>query len=119
MDALLREPKAMIKKRDITTAGHAAETIARRMPILWGQALAPTPKGQREVTRMVAEKQKAVVDGLVAAQMQMMREAMRFWAAPFAATTSTARAATRITNAATAPARKTVWANVKRLRKKG
>ena len=71
----------MIKKRDIKAASDAAETILRRMPILWGQALLPTPKGQREVTRMVAEKQKAVVDGMVAAQMQMMREAMRFWTA--------------------------------------
>ena len=107
----------MIKKRDIKAASDAAETILRRMPILWGQALLPTPKGQREVTRMVAEKQKAVVDGMVAAQMQMMREAMRFWTAPFAVTTK--NAATRITNAATAPAHKTVRANVKRLRKKG
>jgi len=109
----------MIKKRDITTAGHAAETIARRMPILWGQALSPTPEGQREVTRMVAEKQQAMVDGLVAAQMQMMQEAMRFWVNPFATPSSTGRAAARIANAASAPARKTVRANVKRLRKKG
>jgi hypothetical protein len=109
----------MIKKRDIKTAGHAAETILRRMPILWWQAVSPTPEGQREVTRMVAEKQKAFVDGMASAQTQMMQEALRFWVAPFATPAGAKRAAARVVNAATAPARKTVRANAKRLRKKG
>jgi len=108
----------MTKRRDISTASAAAETIMRRTPILWWQAVHPTAKGQREVNRMVAEKQQAFVDGLVSAQFQMVQEAMRFWAAPFATPTSTRQAANRIANAATAPARKTVQANVKRLRKK-
>jgi hypothetical protein len=109
----------MIKKRDIKTANHAAETILRRMPILWSEAVSPTAAGQREITRMVEEKQRAVVDGMVAAQVQMMQEAWRFWAAPFATPSSAKRAATRIANAATAPARKTVRANARRLGKKG
>ncbi len=109
----------MIKKRDIKTANHAAETILRRMPILWWQAVRPTAEGQREVNRMVAEKQKAFVDGMASAQTQIMQEAMRFWAAPFATPSSAKRAAARIADAATAPARKTVRANAKRLGKKG
>jgi len=109
----------MIKKRDIKTASDAAETILRRMPILWWQAVQPTAEGQREVNRMVAEKQKAFVDGMASAQTQMMQEAMRFWAAPFATPASAKRAATRIAEAAAAPARKTVRANAKRLAKKG
>ena len=109
----------MIKKRDIKTANHAAETILRRMPILWSEAVSPTAAGQREITRMVAEKQKAFVDGLASAQTQIMQEAMRFWAAPFATPSSAKRAAARIADAATAPARKTVRANAKRLGKKG
>jgi hypothetical protein len=109
----------MIKKRDIKTASHAAETILRRMPILWSEAVSPTAAGQREITRMVEEKQQAVVDGMVAAQMQMMQEAWRFWALPFASPQRVKGAASRIANAATAPARKTVRANAKRLGKKG
>ena len=108
----------MIKKRDIKTASNAAETIMRRMPILWSEAVSPTAAGQREITRMVEEKQQAVVDGMVAAQMQMMREAWRFWAMPFASPQRVKGAASRIADAATAPARRKVSANAKRLRKK-
>jgi hypothetical protein len=103
-------------KKQMDTTAAAAETIMRRMPIMWWQMLSPTAEGQAEMNRMVAEKQKAVLDGMLAAQGQMMKEVFRFWTTPLT-TTSSNQAGQRIMDAATAPARRTVNANVKRLRK--
>lgn len=102
-------------KQDRDTAAAAMETIFRRLPILWWQAVLPTAAGEAEVQRMVSEKQQAWMDGLLAAQMQMGREVMRFWLSPFMP--YNARAGTqRVVDAAAAPARRTVKANAKRLR---
>jgi hypothetical protein len=103
-------------KKQIETNAAAAETIMRRMPIMWWQMMSPTAAGEAEMTRMVEEKQKAMVDGIVAAQTQLMKETFRFWTTPFFASKS-GNASQRIMDAATAPARRTVNANVKRLRK--
>ncbi len=107
---------ATMTKRNIATNAAAAETIMRRMPIMWWQMLSPTPEGQAEMQLMVEEKHKAVVDGILAAQAQLVKETFRFWTTPFFASKS-GNASQRIINAATAPARRTVKANVKRLRK--
>jgi hypothetical protein len=103
----------MKKQMDANAA--AAETIMRRLPIMWWQMMAPTAKGEAEMQRMVEEKQQAFVDGVVAAQTQMMKEIFNFWTTPLPLQDS--KATTRIIDAATAPARRTVKANVKRLRK--
>jgi len=103
-------------KNQIETNSAAAETILRRLPIMWWQMMSPTAAGQAEMQRMVAEKQKAVMDGMLAAQAQLVKETFSFWTTPLFAQTGS-RAGQRIIDAATAPARRTVKANVKRLRK--
>jgi hypothetical protein len=102
-------------KKQMDTNAAAAETIMRRLPIMWWQMMSPTAQGEAEMQRMVAEKQQAFVDGVVAAQTQMMKEVFRFWTTPLPLQDS--KATSRIMEAATAPARRTVNANVKRLRK--
>ena len=95
----------------------AAETIARRLPIMWGEMVKPTKAGQAEIARMVAEKQHAFVSGVMAAQVQMAREAMRFWFNPFALYNPHA-GAQRVADASLRPAAQKVRANAKRLRGK-
>ena len=56
-----------------------------RLPIMWWQMMTPTPKGEAEMQRMVEEKQKAFVDGVVAAQTQLFKEVFNFWTTPLAA----------------------------------
>jgi hypothetical protein len=108
-----------MKKRDIETAVHTVETLAHRLPLMWWEMFNPTAGGQKEISLMVAEKQKAFVDGMLAGQTQMMREGMRMWLSPFSAPQNFTGAGTRIVEATIAPARRTVKANAKRLRKKG
>ena len=102
-------------KKHLESNAAAAETIMRRLPIMWWQLMMPTPTGEAEMQRMVAEKQKAFVDGMVAAQTQMFKEVFNFWTTPLPLQDS--KATSRIIDAATAPARRTVKANVKRLRR--
>ena len=92
----------------------AAETIARRLPIMWGEMVLPTKGGQAEMALMVAEKQQAFVSGMLAAQLQLAQEAMRFWFNPFALH-NPQRAVQRVADASLRPAHRKVRANAKRL----
>lgn len=105
-----------MKKKDMELAADAAETVFRRLPMIWWQMLNPTAKGEAEMVRMVAEKQKAMFDGIMAAQMQMAKEAFRPWSMPWTAPNPEA-AARRVAAAALAPMRRTARANARRLRK--
>lgn len=91
-------------------------TLSFRLPMIWMQAIRPTPEGEKEMTRMVAEKQQAFVDGVIAAQRKWVDEWFALWLRPFAKV-APQTVATRVTQAALAPARRTVKANAKRLRK--
>lgn len=93
----------------------AAETIARRMPVLWWGMVAPTPKSNAAIVGMVAEKQLAAAQGMIAAQAEMMKLALRPWWTW--GQVSPDRAAGRIFEAAAAPAARKVKANAKRLRR--
>ncbi len=94
----------------------AAETIARRMPVLWWGMVAPTSKSNSEIVGMVAEKQLAAAQGLIAAQAEMMKLAMTPWWKW--GKVSPERAANRVIEAATGPATRRVKANAKRLRRR-
>ena len=94
----------------------AAETIARRMPVLWWGMVAPTSKSNAEIVGMVAEKQLAAAQGLIAAQAEMMKLAMTPWLTW--GKVSPERAANRLIEAATGPAARKVKANAKRLRRR-
>lgn len=98
-------------KHDRETGFAVAETLMHRLPVLWWQMLSPSAAGRVEIDRMVSEKQKAFVDGIAAAQAQLLQEAFGFgWANPMAAWQRVARAAFN-------PASRTVRANARRLRK--
>lgn len=100
-----------ISKHDRETGFAVAETLMHRLPVLWWQMLSPSAAGRAEIDRMVAEKQRAFVDGVAAAQAQLLQEALRFgWVNPMAAWQRVARAAFN-------PASLTVRANARRLRK--
>ena len=90
--------------------------IGARMQMLAMQALRPTPAGRREVRRMSAEKQVAMVDSLAAMQRSFMDSGVKFWSdvlkdsAAFSAAAPMAALA-----AATVPVRRRVRANSRRL----
>lgn len=85
-----------------------AETLAHRLPILWWGMVSPTPKSNAEITRMVVEKQLAFVEGIMAMQIELVRQAMTPW---WQWSGSDAH------HAAVAPAARRVKANAKRLRR--
>ena len=89
--------------RDALDAG---VVLAFRLPML---AMTPTPARQREARRMVEEKTEALVDGTLAWQ----RYWMTAWTRPLG-TDHAAEAAA----AFTAPGRKTLRANARRLGKR-
>jgi hypothetical protein len=98
----------------------AAEVIAQRMPLMWWACFAPSAKRQAELTRMVAEKNAALVEGVVAANMRAGFEVWEFWAKATMGTLprdAAPRALSHIADAATAPAARRVKANRKRLRR--
>ena len=94
----------------------AAETIAWRMPILFWGMMAPTSKSNSEIVGMMAEKQLAAAQGLIAAQAEMMKLAMTPWWKW--SKLSPERAASRVFEAAAAPAARKAKANAKRLRRR-
>ena len=94
----------------------AAETIARRMPVLWWGMTAPSAKSNAEIAGMVAEKQLAFAQGVIAAQTEVMKLAMTpWWQWP---RVKPERIATRLAEVAAAPAARKAKANAKRLRKR-
>jgi hypothetical protein len=89
----------------------ASIAMWRRWPLLWS---AGTPsRDSAELNRMVSEKASAAASGMVAAQTETMRIAMRALSGK-----KTRHASTAIVAAALKPAFRTVKANAKRLRKK-
>jgi hypothetical protein len=112
----------MIKSMMLTS-----EVIARRLPLLAGEAamlpgtvLSP---GRRESERMVSEKMAALSEGFVEAsfaaarlQMEGAMMLMRGDVAGFARLSNSVP--DKLTKAFTAPGHKTLAANAKRLRKK-
>ncbi len=76
--------------------------------MIWWSMWNPTASSQREMTRMVVEKQMAIVEACVAVQAEMVRMML----APV-----TPASGDRLMQAAIAPAAKRVKANVRRLRR--
>lgn len=89
----------------IRDAMDAAAVLASRLPML---AMTPTPARQREARRMIEEKTEAMLDGTLAWQ----RYWMTAWTRPLG-TDHAAEAAA----AFTAPGRRTLRANARRLAK--
>jgi hypothetical protein len=98
-----------MKHSAVETGIHAAEIIARRMPLIWWGMVNPTASAQAEMTRMVVEKQMAFAEACFALQVEMVR----IMIAPLSPVK-----ADRMMQAALAPAARRVRANVKRLRRR-
>ena len=90
-----------------------AETISRRLPILWWAAMWPSPSAHAETRKMVVEKQVAFAEGLIAMQIELMTMAFRPWWSPRLAQ----EALQDLVYAASAPAVRRVRANARRLRR--
>lgn len=86
----------------------AAEIIARRMPVIWGNMVQPTASSQAEVTKMVVEKQMAFAEACIAVQTELFLMMLTPWGAG---------GADRVMQAALAPSARRVKANVRRLRR--
>jgi hypothetical protein len=92
-----------------------AETLSHRLPILWWEMLAPSPKGNAEISKMVIEKQMAFAEGIHGLQMEMVKQAFRPW---WLWTAQQSQDLVKdLAHAATSPASVRVKANAKRLRR--
>lgn len=116
--ALMRK---LTSTESMTVAASAAETIARRAPILWLGLVQPTPRRMAEATRMITEKQLAFGEGLWRLNQQLAIEMTLGWLRLVTGQPSAidpCSALERISAAASLPARQRVKANVRRLRRK-
>lgn len=92
--------------------------VSQRMPLLWLEAMGIASPGRQESERMVTEKVDAVSQGVVAAQMEMMRATIAigtaFWTgrSPVAAAI---RGTHRVARAAVIPGHRKMRSNIKRL----
>ncbi len=94
---------------------HSAETIARRLPILWWGMMSPGAGNQAEITKMVIEKQMAFAEGVFAMQMELFKMSFQPWWAMTAKTHHDN--AHGMMQAAMAPSARRVSANARRLRR--
>ena len=95
---------------DVTLA--AAETIMRRVPVVWWGLVSQSPSAHGEITRMMVEKHMAFAEGVFAVQMELIKLATRpWWTARLPHET-----VQDMTHAAMAPASRRVKANALRLR---
>lgn len=92
--------------------------VAARLQRLATERARPTANGRRETTRMIAEKPAAIAEGAVAAQKSLFDSGLKFWSDMSLAANAFALTAPALSmSAATAPARRRVRANARRLAK--
>ncbi len=89
--------------------------IFRRLPQLWFEALHPNPLISGETQRAITEKVAAIGEGLLAAHTEALAVTLDMGAALIAGKLPATDSMDRITEAALAPARKRVRANMRRL----
>lgn len=96
----------------LETATDTGRVLAWRLPMLAIGMVNPTASRQAETIRMVAEKQQAMVDGAIGAQVA-------FWSAMTSSMMSGsfdfARVSVEVSDAAHAPTLKTLGANARRV----
>lgn len=90
------------------------QVLAWRTPMLALLMVDPTPRRRREATRMVTEKHKAVVLGMLNAQAELIRGCWLWWSRPHALMMTPIG----LTESFLAPSYRTVAANARRLRKR-
>lgn len=97
------------RRPDFETAMATASVLAWRLPMLWAMAWHPTPKRRAEALRMVTEKSAAAAEGMAAAWSEAALAGIGMMGK---------NPMEKITEAALKPARRTVRANARRLRRK-
>lgn len=112
-----RKAAALIGASMMQDAMFSAVTIWSRMPGLW--ALSPTPQDMVERQRMVSEKFSAMAEGAVAASFASADLMMKAASGKMLKADDMAAGFLAVTRKATAPARRRVKANAKRLGVKG
>lgn len=109
----------MKSARDMRTVFATASVLAWRLPMLWAMGIESTPRRRAEALRMVAEKQAALAEGMVRANLTASQEAMALWSKGLFGTLKSKdvkAAANRIARAGHAPAIRSVKANARRLK---
>ena len=92
--------------------------IAQRMSRMMLPDAFRTPADRAEDTRMVEEKSKAMIDGVVAMQTEMASQMVNAWVGmAFGKAPDAAKAADAVVAAGLKPARRRVKSNAKRLSK--
>ncbi len=89
--------------------------ILRRLPQLWFEALHPNPLISGETQQAITEKFSAISEGFVAAQSEMLSATLDAGMALLSGRLPSITPMERITEAALAPARNAVRANMVRL----
>ena len=113
-----RRQKRAIRSTDIFEASAVGwatiATLSYRLPMLWLSMFSPTASRRRERTRMISEQVAAVHEGAWAGQLGL---AKAFWS-PVMTMNAPLATSADIFRAASAPARRKVKANARRLRQR-
>ncbi|WP_373502583.1 hypothetical protein [Aestuariivirga sp.] len=106
----------MTRHSHYDTSLAAAETIARRMPIIWWGMVSPTSASHAEMVKMVVEKQMAMAEACFAFHTEMFKAALSPWWNMSAE--AHAKAADGMMQAVMAPSSRRAKANALRLRRR-
>lgn len=92
--------------------------VSKRLPVLWLEAIGFAPPGRRESERMVTEKVDAMTQGLLAAQVELVKASFAMGTAVMAGRSPLTPAldgAERMTEAALRPGERKLRRNAVRL----
>ena len=109
-------PKRSDWSSDLLAIGFFAPLVmAARLQRLALEGARPSARGRRETLRMSGEKPLAAMEAGFAVQRQLFDGAMKFWADVFVASNALFMSAPVLAATATAPVRRRVRANARRL----
>jgi hypothetical protein len=109
-------PKRSDWSSDLLTIGlFAPMVMASRLQTLVLEGGRPSARGRREAFRMSAEKPLAAMEGVVAVQKQLFDGSLRFWSDMALATNAFLMTGPLMSAAVTAPVRRRVRGNARRL----
>jgi hypothetical protein len=101
---------------DLLTIGFFAPLVmASRLQRLALEGSRPSARGRREAARMTVEKPLAALEGAFAVQRQLFQSGLKFWSDMALAANAFLLAGPLMPAAATAPVRRRVRANARRL----
>ncbi len=109
-------PKRSDWSSDLLTIGLFAPLVmASRLQRLAREGARPSAKGRRDAFRMSAEKPLAAMEGIVAGQKQLFDGSLKFWSDMALATNAWLMTGPLMSAAVTAPVRRRVRGNARRL----